>query len=57
MPVFENPSYNGIITNEIISNLTKENLEIISSENDPENKTEQLKNILSESVKSDKVLN
>ena len=31
MPVFENPSYNGIITNEIISNLTKENLEIISS--------------------------
>ena len=31
MPVFENPSYNGIITNEIISNLAKENLEIISS--------------------------
>ena len=31
IPVFENPSYNGIITNEIISNLAKENLEIISS--------------------------
>ena len=30
-PVFENPCYNGIITNEIISNITKENLEIISS--------------------------
>ena len=31
LPVLENPSYNGIITSEIISNLTKENLEIISS--------------------------
>ena len=31
LPVLENPSYNGIITNEIISNVTKENLEIICS--------------------------
>ena len=31
LPVLENPSYNGIITSEIISNLTKENLEIICS--------------------------
>ena len=31
LPVLENPSYNGIITSEIISNITKENLEIISS--------------------------
>ena len=31
VPVLENPNYNGIITNEIISNITKENLEIITS--------------------------
>jgi hypothetical protein len=31
LPVLENPNYNGIITNEIISNTTKENLVIISS--------------------------
>ena len=31
VPVLENPNYNGIITNEIISDITKENLEIISS--------------------------
>ena len=30
-PVLENPNYNGIITNEIISDLAKENLEIIAS--------------------------
>ena len=30
-PVLENPNYNGIITNEIISNITKENLEIITA--------------------------
>ena len=31
LPVFACPSYNGIITNEIISNITKDNLEIIAS--------------------------
>ena len=31
IPVFGNPCYNGIITNEIISIITKENLEIITS--------------------------
>ena len=31
LPVLENPNYNGIITNEIISDITKENLEIITS--------------------------
>ena len=31
LPVFENPNYNGIITNEIISNITKDNIKIISS--------------------------
>ena len=31
VPVLENPNYNGIITNEIISDLTKENMEIITS--------------------------
>ena len=31
LPVFATPSYNGIITNEIISNITKDNLEIITS--------------------------
>lgn len=31
LPVLQNPSYNGIITNEIISEITKDNLEIIVS--------------------------
>ena len=31
LPVLQNPNYNGIITNEIISDITKENLDIIVS--------------------------
>ena len=31
LPVFENPNYNGIITNEIITNITKDNIKIITS--------------------------
>ena len=31
LPVLKNPNYNGIITNEIISNITKDNLDIIVS--------------------------
>ena len=31
LPVLKNPNYNGIITNEIVSSITKDNLEIIVS--------------------------
>ena len=31
LPIFENPNYNGIITNEVISSITKVNLKLIRS--------------------------